>query len=110
MNKIVRLLVLVLVLVTLTVSLAACGYRIRPCKEVLETAYGTEAEKASLLYNLLKAAKNLLPVLLHETEVVQIRPVSGEELAGLHVFIQYFLDLYQQPVRILPAEDLVDKL
>lgn len=41
---------------TCALSLAGCGYRIRPCKEVLETAYGTEAEKASLLYNLLKAA------------------------------------------------------
>ncbi|MGI6219042.1 MAG: DUF3857 domain-containing protein [Bacteroidaceae bacterium] len=40
---------------TCKLPLADCGYRIRPCQDVLTTAYGTVPEKASLLYGLLKS-------------------------------------------------------
>lgn len=53
---------------TCRLSLADCGYRIRPCQDVLATAYGTAAEKASLLYCLLQSC-GIETVLSMESEL-----------------------------------------
>lgn len=41
---------------TCRLALADAGYRIRPAKEVIRTAYGTQAEKMNLLAGLMQAA------------------------------------------------------
>lgn len=88
-------------------SMEQTGYKLRPASAVIETAYGTEAEKVKLLYGLLKESNiDAQPIAIYKTKADKVQTLKAIE----HLYIEckangkkYYLSTSSSQPVILPS-------